>query len=214
MMIASAANPKGDSVKPNGFFSLLLSRSAYLLLAMPLAIFSFVVTVVLLAVGIGTMPLGVGFFIYMFGLGAARYLYQLDIGMLSRIIRHEDNTMIGTSEYPPIEWRRLFKEKAYYEPVVFHLTKLPISILQFAVVVCLIICGFAMLFTPIVYIVLDRFGIPMYDESVIGILFPSITPYQQSFIGTGLGIVFLFIGIRLTPALLRMPTHLPRIRKT
>ncbi|MDF2814634.1 MAG: hypothetical protein K0Q81_834 [Paenibacillus sp.] len=209
-MIATRTNARENELQP-GFISLFFSRTAYLLLAMPLGIFSFTVTVVLILLGIGLMPLGVGFFIYMFALGAAKYLYQLDMAMLSRIIRNHDQTTIEAPEYPPIEWRRVFKEKAYYEPVVYHLFKLPISILQFASVITFIICGFALLFTPAVYLVLDSFGIPMYDESVLTILFPDFTPYQQSFVGTGLGVVFLFIGIRLTPALLRMPTVLPKL---
>lgn len=190
---------------PSDFFRQIGSRTVYLLFAMPLAIFSFVVTVTLLALGIGLMPLGIGFFIYWFALASADRLHMFDALMLSQLIRNKDGSPVEVPAPQEIKLRRIFLEKSYYKPVIYNLVRLPISILQFVVVISFMICGFAMLFTPVVYVILDRFGIPMFDnDMVMTLLFPNLTAYQYSFVGTALGVIFLIIGMTLMPKVLRL----------
>lgn len=200
-----AADTTAPSSRVPDFIRLFGSRTAYLLVSMPLAIFSFVVTVTLLALGIGLMPLGIGFFIYWFGLAAADRLYVFDQWMVAQLVRYRDGSHVDFPSPQRIALRRIFLEKSYYRPVLYNLVKLPISILQFVVVVTFVICGFAMLFTPLVYVILDRFGIPMYEgDIVMTVLFPNLTPYQYSFFGTALGVVFLVIGLSLMPKVIRL----------
>lgn len=191
------------------FFRQIGSRTAYMLFAMPLAIFSFTVTVVLLALGIGLMPLGIGFFIYWFALATADRLRLFDALMLSQLVRNKDGSTVQVPAAQEIKLRRIFLEKSYYKPVLYNIVRLPISILQFVIVVTFMICGFAMLFTPLVYVILERAGISMYDNDIVmtfimTLLFPNLTPYQYSFVGTALGVLFLIIGMTLMPKVLRL----------
>ncbi|WP_164821638.1 sensor domain-containing protein [Paenibacillus koleovorans] len=185
---------------------LLLFRTAYLIIAMPLAIVGFVLTVTLLAVGVGLMPLGIGFFIYWFGLFVSDAMYVVDNALVTRLVRSRGGEPLAQERLQTITLRRMFVEKSYYKPVLYHLVKLPVSIVQFASTITFVICGFAMLFTPLVYVILTRLGIPMYaeDDVVMQVVFPNWSGMEVSYLGSALGVVFLVIGLAIVPKLLRI----------
>ncbi|WP_158289596.1 sensor domain-containing protein [Paenibacillus flagellatus] len=168
-----------------------------LFITLPFSIIAFVVSTTFAVVGLALTPLWIGLPILQGALIAARRLMAFDLDLQRRLTAVDpDGAESPIPAYEPIRYRDLFTQGRLYAPLLYWLLKLPIAVLQFAAAVVLPVAGVAVMLSPLVYIVLARYGIDIFaDDVVMDILLPALSPYQRSWVASGIGLVLASAGI-------------------
>lgn len=180
-----------------GLLGRYIERTLYMLfITLPLTIVGFVLSVTLTALGFGLTPLLIGLPILKAAAYVSHLLMLADVYRTRRLMPTTANgSALPSVPFGPFTYRDMFTSSAPYVPLMYWVFKLPAAIVQFTAAVVFPLSGAAMLLTPVVYLVLDRFGIPiLQDDIVFDTLFPNLEPLQRSYIGTGVGALFILIG--------------------
>ncbi|WP_127533243.1 sensor domain-containing protein [Paenibacillus kobensis] len=191
-------NPPSQTALPtSGLIGRYFERTLYMLfITLPLSIVGFVLSVTLTALGFGLTPILIGLPILKAAAYVSHLLMLADVYRTRRLLPSKGQTSaLPAVPFGPFTYRDMFTSSAPYVPLMYWVFKLPAAVIQFTAAVVFPLSGAAMLLTPAVYFVLDRFGIPiLQDDVVFDTLFPNLEPMQRAYIGSGLGVLFIFIG--------------------
>jgi hypothetical protein len=168
-----------------------------LFVTLPFSIIGFVLSVTFTALGLALTPLWIGLPILHATLRASRGMMRFDLSLQRGLLAPG---VIETLPPPaaPIEFRfrDMFTQGKLYAPLLYWLLKLPTAVLQFAAAVALPLCGACIVLSPLVYVVLSRYGIEIFtDDLVLDVLLPTLTAYQRSWIASGIGLAMVLVGI-------------------
>lgn len=191
--IASPAAP------PANFLSRYCNQTIYmLLLALPLALIGFILSVTLLALGIVLTPLLIGLPILKLAIATANGLMRFDLGLQHNAAPAKMNFryMEAASRQAPVTYKSLFVSLQPYTPIGYWVAKLPIAVLQFAVAAVFPVTCFVTMLSPVIYTVLKQFDIVLFENDLfMNALAPAWTPFERSWIAGGLGLAMLVLGI-------------------
>lgn len=167
-----------------------------LFLTLPISIIGFVLTVTFTALGLALTPLWIGLPILHATLRAAHGFMRFDLELQRRLLSPAAAEELPAPAVPDtFRYRDMFTQSKRYAPLLYWLLKLPIAVLQFAAAVVLPLCGTCIILSPLVYIVLSRYGIEIFnDDIVLNVLLPTLTAYQRSWIASGIGLAMVLVG--------------------
>ncbi|MWC29727.1 sensor domain-containing protein [Paenibacillus sp. MMS18-CY102] len=194
------------AVAQSGALGRYMIQAIYMLLVtLPLSIIGFTLSVTLIALGFGLTPLLIGLPLLKLAVHLSHALMMEDVRRTRGILPAKAaNAVPSQHAFGPFTYRELLTTTAPYVPLGYWLGKLPAAIGQFTAAVVFPICGTAMLFSPAVYLILERYGIPSFqDDVVFDVLMPALTGLQRAYVATGLGAVFILIGGPLLAVLAR-----------
>ncbi|MDF2716793.1 MAG: hypothetical protein K0R28_3718 [Paenibacillus sp.] len=168
-----------------------------LFVTLPFSIIGFVLSVTFTALGLALTPLWIGLPILHATLRASRGMMRFDLslqrGLLAPAVIETLPSPAAPSEF---RYRDMFTQAKLYAPLLYWLVKLPTAVLQFAAAVVLPLCGACIVLSPLVYVVLSRYGIEIFtDDLVLDVLLPTLTAYQRSWIASGIGLAMVLVGI-------------------
>lgn len=196
-MNQSENNPSIPLPPPAGPIGRYVRQTVYMLfVTLPLSIIGFVLSVTLTALGFGLTPLLIGFPILKISVHLSHALMMADARCIRKLLPEKYAAALPYQHaFGPFTYRDLFTSTAPYLPLSYWLVKLPAAILQFTAAVTLPAVGTAALLSPVVYLVLKQYGIEIYqDDVVFNTIFPMLSPLQRSYIGSGIGVLFILIG--------------------
>ncbi|GFN34046.1 sensor domain-containing protein [Paenibacillus xylaniclasticus] len=192
------ASTKPPAALPStGLIGRYIERALYMVfITLPLSIIGFVVSITLTILGFGLTPILIGLPILKAAAYVSHVLMLIDVYRTNRLLPHKaSGSDLPSVPFGPFTYREMFTSSAPYVPLMYWIFKLPAAVIQFAMAVIFPLTGAAMVLTPIVYLVLDRFGIPiLQDDVVLDTLFPNLEPLERSYIGSGLGVLFVLMG--------------------
>ncbi|PWW05254.1 putative sensor protein [Paenibacillus cellulosilyticus] len=182
---------------PAGPIGRYASQTLYMLfITLPLSIISFVLSVTLTALGFGLTPLLIGLPILKMSVHLSHALMMADARRIRMLLPEKYAAALPYQHaFGPFSYKDLFTSTAPYFPLTYWLVKLPASVLQFAAAVTFPLVGTAALLSPVVYLVLKQYDIEIYqDDVVFNTIFPMLSPLERSYVGSGVGLLFLLIG--------------------
>lgn len=182
---------------PAGPIGRYVSQTIYMLfITLPLSIIGFVLSVTLTALGFGLTPLLIGLPILKLSVHLSHALMMADARRVRMLLPEKYAASLPYQHaFGPFTYKDLFTSTAPYLPLSYWLVKLPAAVLQFAAAAVLPLSGIAALLSPVVYLVLKQYDIDMYqDDVVMDTIFPMLSPLERSYIGSGVGLVFILIG--------------------
>jgi hypothetical protein len=182
---------------PAGPIGRYASQTLYMLfVTLPLSIIGFVLSVTLTALGFGLTPLLIGLPILKMSVHLSHALMMADARRVRMLLPEKYAAALPYQHaFGPFTYKDLFTSAAPYLPLRYWLVKLPAAVLQFAAAVMLPLAGTAALLSPIVYLVLKQYDIEIYaDDVVFNTIFPMLSPLERSYIGSGVGLLFILIG--------------------
>jgi hypothetical protein len=167
-----------------------------LFITLPLSIIGFVLSVTLTALGFGLTPLLIGLPILKLSVHLSHALMMADARRVRMLLPEKYAAALPYQHaFGPFSYKDLFTSTAPYLPLTYWLVKLPAAVLQFAAAAVLPLSGIAALLSPVVYLVLKQYDIEMYqDDVVFNTIFPMLSPLERSYIGSGVGLLFILIG--------------------
>jgi hypothetical protein len=182
---------------PAGPIGRYASQTLYMLfVTLPLSIIGFVLSVTLTALGFGLTPLLIGLPILKMSVHLSHALMMADARRIRMLLPEKYAASLPYQHaFGPFTFKDLFTSTTPYIPLSYWLVKLPAAVLQFAAAVILPLAGTAALLSPVVYLVLKQYDIEIYaDDDVFNTIFPMLSPLERSYIGSGVGLLFILIG--------------------
>ncbi|MBD3921839.1 sensor domain-containing protein [Paenibacillus sp. PR3] len=182
---------------PAGPLGRYVSQTIYMLfITLPLSIIGFVLSVTLTALGFGLTPLLIGLPILKLSVHLSHALMMADARRVRMLLPEKYAAALPYQHaFGPFTYKDLFTSTAPYLPLSYWLVKLPAAVLQFAAAAVLPLSGIAALLSPVVYLVLKQYDIEIYqDDVVMDTIFPMLSPLERSYIGSGVGVVFILVG--------------------
>jgi|GEM_PF-1154340 len=182
---------------PAGPIGRYVSQTIYMLfITLPLSIIGFVLSVTLTALGFGLTPLLIGLPILKLSVHLSHALMMADAHRVRMLLPEKYAAALPYQHaFGPFTYKDLFTSTAPYLPLSYWLVKLPAAVLQFAAAAVLPLSGIAALLSPVVYLVLKQYDIVIFqDDVVMDTIFPMLSPLERSYIGSGVGLVFILVG--------------------
>lgn len=173
------------------------SQTLYMLfITLPLSIIGFVLSVMLTALGFGLTPLLIGLPILKISVHLSHALMMADTRRVRMLLPEKYAAALPYQHtFGPFSYKDLFTSTAPYFPLTYWLVKLPAAVLQFAAAAALPLAGTAALLSPVVYLILKQYDIEIYqDDVVFNTIFPMLSPLERSYVGSGVGLLFILIG--------------------
>lgn len=186
-----------------------ISASAYILLSFPLGILYFVFIVTGLTLSVGLLPIFIGLPILLGVLTVAGGIAGFERNLARGVLGSEAEPDPEPSMHPELQaaagtgfFRRLGRvltDPASYLHVAMCILKFPIGIMNFVIAVTFACTSAALIAAPAVYLALERtIDIDIFASSYwLTDLIPQATSLQLSFACTAIGVVLLFISVRL-----------------
>ena len=204
-MLNRNSQPQPAAAQSGALARYMIQTIYMLLVTLPLSIIGFTLSVTLIALGFGLVPLLIGLPLLKLAVHISHALMMEDVRRTRGILSAKAATAVPHQHaFGPFTYRELLTTSAPYVPLGYWLGKLPAAIGQFTAAVVFPVCGTAMLFSPAVYLILDRYGIPSFqDDVVFDVLTPALSGIQRAYIGSVIGIVFVMIGGPLLAVLAR-----------
>ncbi|EFM09621.1 hypothetical protein PaecuDRAFT_3670 [Paenibacillus curdlanolyticus YK9] len=201
----TVTQPQPEAAQSGALGRYMIQTIYMTLITLPLSIIGFTLSVTLIALGFGLVPILIGLPLLKLAVHLSHALMMEDVRRTRGILPAKAaNAVPHHHAFGPFTYRELLTTSAPYVPLGYWLGKLPAAIGQFAAAVVFPVCGMALLFSPAVYLVLERYGIPSFqDDVVFDVLTPALTGIQRAYIGTGVGVLFLMIGGPLLAVLAR-----------
>ncbi|GMK37883.1 hypothetical protein PCCS19_09370 [Paenibacillus sp. CCS19] len=196
-MIKQPVPNQSIPLPPAGPIGRYVSQTIYMLfITLPLSIIGFVLSVTLTALGFGLTPLLIGLPILKLSVHLSHVLMMEDARRVRMLLPEKYAAALPYKHaFGPFTYKDLFTSTAPYLPLSYWLVKLPAAVLQFAAAAVLPLSGIAALLSPVVYLVLKQYDIEIYqDDVVMDTIFPMLSPLERSYIGSGVGLVFILIG--------------------
>lgn len=183
------------------WFSRYRKQTGYMLFAtLPLGIVGFTLSTVWISLGLALSLLWIGLPLLRAGLRFSHAFMRFDLSLQRSLL---SPARLETMPLPPdvpgeIRYRDMFSLPALYTPLLYWLLKLPVAVLQFALAVIFPLCGLAITLSPLVYYVLNQYGIPAFqDDLFFDVLLPMLDPFERSWVASGIGFVMVLSGIGL-----------------
>lgn len=190
----------------------------FLLLSFPLGLISFLIVVIGLSVGLGTVVIWIGLPILFATLFIIRCLAEAERRMVSSLLRIPMPYRMPESSEPRRGFLRRFgrmlSDPYTWTSTIYMLLKLPLGILSFTLTVTLLVTSAALAFFPLGYlisllvnVILLKNGIPSDGTMIPGFIEIhgsfDLVMFVRSFLGVPVGIVLWLLTRTLLNALAR-----------
>ena len=176
----------------------------FLLLSFPLGLISFLIVVIGLSVGLGTIVIWIGLPILFATLFIIRGMAEAERRMVSSLLRIPMPYRMPQPAEPRLGFLRRFgrmlSDPYTWTSTIYMLLKLPLGILSFTLTVTLLVASAVLVFFPLGYlisllvnVILLKYGIPSDGTMIPGFIeiHGSFDPvmFARSFLGVPVGIV-------------------------
>lgn len=183
------------------WFTRYRKQTGYMLfVALPLSIVGFTLSTVWISLGLALSLLWIGLPLLRAGLRFSHAFMRSDLSLQRGLLSPAQLETIPLAPDVPgeIRYRDMFSQPALYTPLLYWLLKLPVAVLQFSLALIFPLCGLAITLSPLVYYVLNQYGIPAFqDEVFFNVLLPMLDPFERSWVASGIGFVMVLSGIGL-----------------
>ncbi len=205
--------------------SSIMGNLVFLLLALPLGLIAFQITVIGLSVGLGTLVVWIGLPIVFVTLLIIRGMAEIERRMVSNLLRMPIAGQLPAQREPARgflqRFGRILSDPYTWTSMIYMLLKLPLGIISFTVAITFLSLTASLILLPLVYLVNLFVNVILLANGVAssGILIPyfiqvhgSFEPlmFARSFVGVPLGIAFWFITRFLINALAQFSGEIAR----